>query len=585
MTLRASEREQLETLFELGREVTAFLDLDELLMQIPILLARLVSFDAFAVYLDDPKRQERRIAYAVGYPEDAKERVRFKPGEGLVGAAMAEQKALLVNDLRTDSRYKAITPGMVADLVVPLVVKKRCVGALNILSRTHDAFSPADVPIVAQFGAHVAVALENARLFEMESEDARIFATLAEIGRDIAAVLELDTLLEQVARLTRKVIDYRTFGILLLDEPRGELEIKLALQYGERVTLPRVRLGEGLVGYAALHKEAVLVNDVTRDPRYIKVVDDVRSELAIPLLLKDRCLGVLDLESPALGAFSRRDVDILTVLAGQTAVAIENARLYEAVRSNEERLERELRFAQRVQTALLPARLPSKVRGVDVAVRFAPARELGGDLHDFLLPDGHTLVVAVGDVSGKGVPAALYGAAVGELIRSRTFRRRYTTVRTTPSGVLEAINTILNERELEEFFCTMTYASFDLKRRQLVVANSGSPYPVRISGGTCQVIDIAGVPLGAFPAISYEERTFPLLAGDLFVFCTDGVYEALNAAGEEFGTRRLLDVIGPLRDAPAKAVVDAVFDAVVAFRGDAQQNDDLTTVAVRITTG
>lgn len=585
MTLHASEREQLETLFDLGREVTAVLDLDNLLAQIPILLSRLIQFDAFAVYLQNPKRQELRIAYALGYPEGAKERVRLKFGQGLVGTAMAQQRALLVNDLQSDPRYVAVAPGMAADLVVPLLVKQRCVGALNILSKTRDAFLPADVPIVTQFAAHVAVALENARLFEMESEDARIFATLAEIGREIASILDLDLLLEQVARLTRKVIDYRTFGILLLDEARGELEIKLALQYGERVTLPRVRLGEGLVGYAAQHKEPVLVNDVTIDPRYIKVVEDVRSELAIPLLLKDRCLGVLDLESPVLGAFSKRDVHVLTVLAGQTAVAIENARLYEAIRSNEERLERELRFAQRVQLALLPTRLPSKVRGVDVAVRFAPARELGGDVHDFLLPDAHTLVVAVGDVSGKGVPAALYGAAVGELIRSRTFRRRYTTVRTTPSLVLEAINTILNERELEEFFCTMTYASFDLKRRQLVVANSGSPYPVRMSGGTCQVIDVAGVPLGAFPGISYEERTIPLLAGDLFVFCTDGVYEAVNAQGEEFGTSRLLDVLGPLRDSPAATVVDAVFNAVVSFRGDAAQNDDLTTVAVRITSG
>jgi sigma-B regulation protein RsbU (phosphoserine phosphatase) len=583
MTLRPSEREQLETLFDLGRQVTAVLDLGELLPRIPLLLSRLIHFHAFAIYLADATRQELHIAYAVGYPEGAADRIRLKFGEGIVGAALAEQRPILVNDLTADPRYIAVSPGMAADLVVPLFIKGRAIGALNILSRTRFTFTQADVPILAQFGAHVAVALENARLFELESESARMFATLAEIGRDVASILDVDALLERVAELTRRVIDYRTFGILLLDEARGELEMRVALQYGERVTLPRVRLGEGIVGYAAFHREPVLVNNVLTDPRYIKVVEDVRSELAIPLLLQDRCVGVIDLESPLPEAFDDRDVDVLTVLAGQTAVALENARLYAAVRANEDRLERELRFAQRVQVALLPAASP-RVRGSDVAARFAPARELGGDLHDFLSPEAHTLVVAVGDVSGKGVPAALYGAAVGELIRSRTLRRRYTTVRTTPGQVLEAINTILNDRQLEGFFCTVAYASFDLKRRLLTLANSGLPYPVRARGETCELVELAGVPLGSFPGISYEERMLPLEAGDVYLFYTDGVSEAIDPDGREFGTARLLDVVREHPHASARVLVDAVFDAVTAFRRDAPLQDDLTVVAVKIRT-
>src|SRR5262249_27778391 len=158
-------------------------------------------------------------------------------------------------------------------------------------------------------------------------------------------------LFNRIAQAMRRVIDYRTFGIFLVNDERADLEIKLAVQYGEKVEVPRVPLGVGLVGYAALHKEAVLVSDVSPDPRYINLVADVRSELAIPMLLKDRCIGVLDLESPELDAFSKRDVEILSLLASQAAVAIENARLYEAVRSNEVRLEKELRFAQRVQAA------------------------------------------------------------------------------------------------------------------------------------------------------------------------------------------------------------------------------------------
>ena len=143
---------------------------------------------------------------------------------------------------------------------------------------------------------------------------------------------------------------------------------------------------------------------------------------------------MFDLESPELDAFTKSDVEILTLLASQAAVAIENARLYETIRANEVRLEKELRFAQRVQAALLPTELPKRLKGVDVAARFAPARELGGDLYDFLAPEPNSLVVAVGDVSGKGVPAALYSAFAGELVRSRTFRRRYAPERFSAGG-------------------------------------------------------------------------------------------------------------------------------------------------------
>jgi sigma-B regulation protein RsbU (phosphoserine phosphatase) len=578
-----SEQELLTTLFDLGRQVTAVLDLDDLLQQIPRLIGRLISFEAFAVYLLDERRGELRAAYSVGYPATDTP-IQLKLGTGLVGVAVATEQPVLVNDLQGDTRYIEFVPGMNSEIVVPLRHKSRPIGALNILSRNRNQFTIRDVAIVRQFGAHVAVALVNARLFDRSRRDAEAFETLAEIGRDVASVLDLDELFSRIALLTKRVIDYRTFGILLLNEELGELEMKLAVQYGEKVEVPRVRLGEGLVGYAALHREAVLVSDVSQDPRYIKLVPDVRSELAIPMLLKDRCIGVVDLESPELDAFSKRDVEILTLLASQAAVAIENARLYEEVRANEERLEKELRFAQRVQTALLPAGPPKRLKGVEVAAAFAPAREVGGDFHDYLSPESHTLVVAVGDVSGKGVPAALYGAFAAELVRGRTFRRRYLPDRSSPAGVLSSVNTILQQRQLEEYYCTLCYTVFDLKRRILTLANSGLPYPIRCSADGCAQIELPGVPLGSFQGSTYDEITFALHAGDLFVICTDGVFEAMNARGQEFTAARLLEVVDGLRDQPAAKVVEAIFAAVHAWRGETPPNDDMTAVAVRITT-
>jgi sigma-B regulation protein RsbU (phosphoserine phosphatase) len=581
---RASASDLLATLFDLTYQLTSVLDQDELFRKIHELLARVIPYDAFAVYLVDDPRGELRIAYPAGYPPGVPEHVRLKVGEGVVGAAIAEQRPMVFNNLESDARYKNYVPGMRAALVVPLLYKTRVIGALNILNRQSDAYDETDLLMLQQFSAFVAVALENARLFEQERQSAEVFETLAEIGREVASILDSDELLTRIAQLIKRVIDYRTFAIMMLDEQTQTLEFKLAVQYGEIVQQKRIKLGEGLVGYAAQHKEPVLVADVSQDTRYLKVVEDIRSELVIPLMLKDRCIGVFDLASPELDAFDKRHVEILTLLANNAAVALENARLYEAVANNEERLEKEVRFAQRVQAALMPAELPKRLRGVDVAARFAPARELGGDLHDFLAPEPNSFVVALGDVSGKGVPAALYSAFVGELVRGRTFRRRYTNVRTTPAGILLSMNSILHQRQLEEYYCTLCYALFDFKKRQVTMANSGLPYPIKCTAEECVQIDLPGVPLGSFAGSTYDELVLPLATGDLWVLCSDGVFEAMNENGEEFTAARLLDVVRNARELKAREIVDAIFDATAAFRGRAAQNDDMTAVALKILT-
>lgn len=492
----------LVTLFELGREVTSVLDLDELLEKIPQLIARLTPFKAFAVWLLDEKRQDLGIAYAVGYPDEVKRTFRLAVGQGIVGTVVAEGRSLVIDDVLTDPRYIGAMTDVRSQIAVPLRRKKRVIGALNLYGEHVGQFTPRDEAMLRQFGAHVAVAIENARLFEREKAYIVTLETLAEIGREVAAILDLEQLLERVATLVHKVVSYRTFGIFLLDDSRGLLEQKLAIRYGDHTGFPHLKLGEGLIGQAALTKQVINVPDVTRDPRYLPWVEDCRSELAVPMLLKDRCIGVMDLESPDFDAFGKHDVEVLSSLASQVAVAIENARLYEALRANEERIERELQFARRVQAALLPAGLPKRMRGVDVAAHFTPARELGGDLHDFLSPESNSLVVAVGDVSGKGVPAALYSVFAAELVRSRTFRRRYMPERFSPAGVLMSINTILYERQLEGYYCTLCYAYFDLKRRTLTMANSGLPYTLKSTPDSCLPIELPGLPLGSFPGVS-----------------------------------------------------------------------------------
>lgn len=577
-----SDTELLATLFDLNREVASVLNLEELLEKIPQLISRLTPFTVFSVYLLDERRGNLRIAYAVGYPDDVVKNFRLEVGQGVVGIAVAEQRAILVGDVSTEPRWMNVVENVQSGLAVPLRHQGKVLGALNLLSDRKDAFTERDEVILRHFAAQVAQAIVNARLFESEHEYARTLETLAEIGREMSAILDLDELLTRLAHLVKRLIDYRTFGIALWNDEIEMLEMKIAISYGDGHALGPVRLGEGLMGYAALHKEPVLVPDVSKDDRYINAVSDVRSELVIPLLLKDRCLGVFDLESPELDAFSKKHVELLTLLASQAAVAIENARLYESLRDNEIRLEKEVRFAQRVQMALLPQELPKRLKGVDVAWHFDPARELGGDIYEFLSPEPNTLVVAVGDVSGKGVPAALYSSFVGEVVRGRTFRRRFTPEFASPAALLTSLNRILHERQLEEYYCTLCYAAFDLKRQSVRVANSGLPYPIHISGGVARQVELPGVPLGSFGSSTYEEVTIDLSPGDVFVFFSDGISETFNEAGEEFGYERIVASITPHLQKPAKDIVGAVFGAMQAFRGDALQGDDQTVVVVRI---
>jgi len=581
---RPSDQDRLATLFALSREVTGVLDLDELLTRIPRLIARLTPFGVFSVYLLDDAGETLRIAYAEGYPEEAAKQVRLALGQGTVGTAVKEQRSILLNDVASDPHYIAVVPGVQSTLVVPLRNKGVVIGALNLLSSDRDAFDDTDEAMLRAFAAPIAQAIVNARLFESEREYSDTMATLAEVGREMSGILDLDELLTRVAHLVKRVIAYRTFGIALVNDTTGMVEFKVAISYGEASASTAVRIGEGLLGYAVAHKEVVLVPDVAEDPRYINAVPDAKSELVVPLLVKDRCIGAFDLESPELNAFSKRHVELLTLLASEAAVAIENARLWEELRANELRIEKELRFAQRVQMALLPRELPKKLRSVDVSWRFEPARELGGDLYEFLAPEPNQLIVAVGDVSGKGVPAALYSVFAGEVVRSRTFRRRAAHDNAGPGPMLTSINRILHERQLEEYYCTLCYAVFDLRRHTVTMANSGLPYPIRCSadGSSSAQLELPGVPLGSFGTTTYDEIVVPANPGDVFAFCSDGISETFSESGEELGSRRIAEVVRAHRDKPAAEIVEQIFATMSAFRGNAEQTDDQTAVVVRI---
>jgi sigma-B regulation protein RsbU (phosphoserine phosphatase) len=565
----------LAELLPIVAEISGVLDPAALMPTIARQLRRVVDYELLDIFLAEPGGA-LSAAFAEGYDDKAAaERVRVAAGEGVVGWAARTRETVFVPDVDRDPRYVPFARGVKAELALPLVHRDRLVGVLNIEGPDAAAFTEDARTALQVLATHIAAALENATLYRETRWYAGLLATLYEIGKETSSILDLDQLLQRVAEVVKRVIDYEMFGILLVDERRGELVLRQAVSYGKAGEKTRIKLGEGLCGTAAVTKQAILVGDVTRDPRYLALIPETRSELVVPLIHKDRVVGVFDLESPALDRFTDEHVKMLTPLASQVAVAIENARLYVEILRKDERLGKELAIARQVQHGLIPEECPQGPAW-DASAHFVPAHELGGDLYDFYEVEPGVLGLAVGDVSGKGVPAALYAAFASGTARARAFERH------APADLMGRVNRTLCKRGVEGFFCTLAYALFDFNRREVRMASSGLPYPLRFRAATsrCEAVPLPGLPAGAFEAAVYDELALPLEPGDVFVFHTDGITEA-RRGHEDYGAARLRAVVEAHAGGSAEALGEAILADLRGFMLGAPLADDVTLVVMK----
>jgi len=563
-------------LLELADVVNATLDLDELLQRVARLLQKVIRFDIFAILLLDPKTEELSIRFSLGHPQEVAHGFRTRVGYGITGLAAKRSEAVLVNDVTKEPRYIASVPEVRSELAVPLIVKNRVIGVLDIQASELGYFSEEHARLLTLIASRIAIAIENARLYTRTSRQARILTVLNEISRELTAILDLDVLFTRMGELLHRVIDYQMFSILLLDATGTRLQHRFALRFNEKVQIKsEIELGKGLVGYAAQHRQPVLVPDVSTDPRYIELNPETRSELVVPLLYKDSLIGVLDLEHTRRGYFREAHVRTLTTLAAQVAIAIENARLYEKLARQERRMERELEMARQVQYSLLPPS-PPELEHAEIAARFLPAHTIGGDLYDFLEYSLGRQGIALGDVSGKGAPAALYAALASGIMRSTS------GAEPSPGEMLAAVNASLNERRLEAHFVTLLYAIWDDDQRTMQIANSGVPTPIYCHEGKTQRLDTRGLPLGLFEDAEYSEMTVHAAPGDVFVFYSDGIADAGNRAREVFGDERVDELVAAHCRDSAEEIVQAIFEAVARHREGVAPFDDETVVVVKV---
>src|SRR6476660_713880 len=575
----ATQSDQLKVeplLLEVADVVNTTLDLDTTLRRVAELVRRVIDYEIFAILLLNDKARELRIRFQGGYAREGGERVKIKIGEGVTGLAAQRGEAILVDDVSKHPEYISAAPNVRSELAIPLIVKNRVIGVLNLETHEIGRFTEDHKRLLTLIGSRMAVGIENARLHTRTTRQARTLVLLNEIARELTSILNVDELLKRIAELLSRLIDYQMFSILLLDAAGEKLQHRFSLRFQENIQLKHdVPLGDGLVGYAARHRQAVLVPDVSKDPRYILLNPETRSELAVPLIYKDNVIGALDLEHTKRGFFTEDHKRTVTTLAAQVAIAIENARLYEEIARQEKRLERDLALARELQFRLLPQSLP-KMPNLEVAAKFKPARAIGGDLYDFVNYSLDHMGMVIGDVSGKGAPAAIYAALVSGILRS------HAPIEPGPAEMLRAVNFSLGERRIEGQFVSLIYAVWDDRNRSLKIANSGLPRPLYCHDGKIEVIEATGLPLGLFDDAEYDEFTFRANPGDMFVFFSDGILDARNRAGDMFGRQRVEEIIGKSWEFSADWVVDSLFKAVAEHAAGVETFDDQTVVAIKV---
>ena len=417
---------------------------------------------------------------------------------------------------------------------------------------------------------------ELRRAKESAEEQAKTLQLLNGISRELSAVLNMDELLLRIGGLLSKLLEYRTFSILLLDESETWLMHRFSLSGSTVIKKPSIPLDRGLVGYAARHREPVVVGDVRRDPRYIKFHDETRSELSVPLITKDKLIGVLDIENTSLDYFRESHVQAVVMMAAQMAVALENAILHDRVSAQERALDEDLRCAREVQTRLLPTVLPTMCKATVSALN-RPARIIAGDLYDFAQYRRSGAHVGIlGDVSGKGAPAALYAALTSGIIRSLIDREL------TPAEMLTVVNQALMERPLGDRYVSLSYVLWDDVGRNFSIANAGLPKPVVYRNGKMEMIEVTGMPLGLFPNLEFEQKCVEAMPGDAFIFLTDGILDTCNQKGEEFDYSSLELALNTCNGSSAEEIKETLARALASHCQCVEPVDDQTLVVFKV---
>lgn len=406
---------------------------------------------------------------------------------------------------------------------------------------------------------------------------------MAEISRRISASTDPAQVLPFIIDAAREIVDFDAAGIFLLDDESKIIRCVAARGYGaEGDDAPVIEFesARGITGWAIDTGESVIVDEVVDDDRYLNLRPETRSQVSVPILGDGRVIGAFSLECDRPRSFSEADAELLSALAFQVAIAIERAAIHRE-RMERKRLDEELRIAREVQLSLLPGEIP-EIPGFDVAGINIPSRDVGGDYYDFVfVSEGH-LGVAVADVSGKGIPAALIMASFRAFLRAE-IRSNYAI-----RYIFSKVNRLLYETVKDNQFVSAFYGVLDLARRRFTYSNAGHYPPILFREGAehRQLDEGGGVVLGVFEEVTYREQFTDLQEGDVLLLYTDGLIEAEDPSGEMFGRERLENFVAArAATLTADELCQALYVEMAEFTNIGHSEDDTTIVVIKILRG
>lgn len=573
---RFKERaELLDFLLEVSNATAETIDLDQLLGNVASVVREVIPADLLAILLYSDKQQALKIRFSMGHREEVIRSTSIRLGEGITGAAAATRLPISVDDVRKDPRYLNALDAVRSELAVPMIARGKLVGVIDLQSTKLKAYSDQDRALLRLIAARVASSIENARLYRRVERQNRTLKILAHLSQEFSSILDLDELLRKIALTLRALINFDAFSIYLVDEERSVLRVRFSQRYDQRVEIDNIPLGKGITGAAARSREAIRVRDTAQDPRYIASHQDMRSEVAVPLVVQDRVVGVLDLESDRLAHFTEDHVRMLNLLAPQIASSVENARLYEELQQREQTLEDDMKAARKLQRTLLPRRAP-EIRGLEIYVQARAAREITGDVFDFFEHSDSFAVLACGDVSGKGAAAALYGALTSGLLRTLAPRRR------GPALLMKAVNEALMERKVDAQYVTLLLMLWDYSKRRFTMANAGAIPPMICRNGEIIQPRVEGVPVGLLEDREYDEITFDAQPGDVLLLYSDGIQDQHGTHPEEYGKHQLATALTQFHKESARKIAEGIFADLDKYMGHEAVFDDQTIIAIKV---
>jgi sigma-B regulation protein RsbU (phosphoserine phosphatase) len=426
---------------------------------------------------------------------------------------------------------------------------------------------------------------QNIELKKIQSENQRLkvaveeLSVLNEIATAISSTMDLQKVVDLIVQKCVKHLKVDQGAVMLLDESDKKSSLQTMVRKVDTVSsgLP-FRLDDQLTGWMLKNQQPLLINDLQSDNRFQVNPGDnlsIKSLIAVPLQSKGRMIGVLTVfNRRSEEGFSEDDKRLLTIIAAQSAQVIETARLY-LEEQQYQIMQQDMNIARQIQQNLLPKKAPL-IDGYALAGVSYPATQVGGDYYDFVtLPDGK-IAFCLGDVSGKGMPAAMLMSNLQATLRGQTINC------SCARECLEKSNFLLYQSTDSEKYATLFYGILDPANNRLAYANAGHNHPIMIAGdGSHQRLKTIGIPLGFLERFEFSEHTIPFATGSILVLFSDGISEAMNVFEEEFEEERILDIVLAHMDAGPSEIIGHIIDAVKKHAGEAAQSDDMTLVVIK----